>query len=82
VLHWDRYDVDCIEDVLQAADDGMRAWAKQTNAERGGYSGRPVNEAKGWGERMARMWGGDSQYAKAREVLADELTRLGFGLGS
>jgi nitroreductase len=82
VLHWDRYDEECIDDVLQAADDGMRAWAKQTNAERGGYAGRPVNETKGWAERMARMWGGDSQYAKAREVLADELTQLGFGLGS
>jgi nitroreductase/CTP:molybdopterin cytidylyltransferase MocA len=81
VLHWDRYDEECIDDVLQATDDGMRAWAKQTNAERGGYAGRPVNEIKGWADRMARMWGGDSQYAKAREVLADELTQLGFGLG-
>lgn len=82
VLHWDRYDTDCIDDVLQGADEGMREWAKQTNAERGGYGGRPVNEDKGWVERMARMWGEDSRYAEARKVLAEELSQLGFGLGS
>lgn len=80
VLHWDQYDQDSIASVLQGADDGMRAWAKQINAERGGYSGRPVNETKGWSDRMARMWGGEGSYAKARQVLADELKRLGFGV--
>lgn len=82
VLHWDRYDASCIEAVLGAADEGMREWAKETNAERGGYGGRPVNETKGWSDRMARMWGGDSTYAKAREALADELAQLGFGFSS
>lgn len=81
VLHWDRYDQDGIADVLQGADDGMRAWARQINAERGGYGGRPVNESKGWSDRMAKMWGGEGSYAKARKVLAAELGRLGFGLG-
>jgi nitroreductase/CTP:molybdopterin cytidylyltransferase MocA len=81
VLHWDRYDTDCVDDLLLKADEGMRAWAKRTNAERGGYGGRPVSEAKGWADRMARMWGGDSGNLKARQVLADELSRLGFGLG-
>ena len=76
VLHWDCYDASCIEAVLGAADEGMREWAKETNAERGGYGGRPVNETKGWSDRMARMWGGDSTYAKAREALADELAPL------
>ena len=58
----------------------MRAWAKRTNAERGGYQGRPVNESKGFRERMAAMWGAGSEYVQARQVLTDELRRLGFGL--
>ena len=78
VLHWNRYDSSDIADVLRSADDGMRDWAKRCNAEQGGYNGRPVDEAKGWAERMARMWGGESAYAKAREVLQDELRTLGF----
>lgn len=78
VLHWDRYDHECLDEVLQGADDGMRAWAKRTNEECGGYGGRPVNETKGWTDRMARMWGGEKSYAKAREALADELKQLGF----
>lgn len=80
VLHWDQYDTECIDDLLLKADEGMRAWAKKTNAERGGYSGRPVSEAKGWADRMARMWGDDAGHPKARQVLAEELSRLGFGL--
>lgn len=81
VLHHDQYDQGCIEDVLRRADEGMRAWAKKTNAEHGGYSGRPVNESKGWTDRMARMWSGDRSYAKARQALMEELQRLGFDLG-
>lgn len=79
VLHWDRYATD-VGAVLDGADASMRAWAKRTNAERGGYQGRLVNEAKGWTERMAVAWGADSEYLKARQTLADELRRLGFGL--
>lgn len=79
VLHWDRYGGD-VEAVLDGADAGMRAWAKRTNAERGGYQGRPVNESKGFRERMAAMWGAGSEYVQARQVLTDELRRLGFGL--
>ena len=79
VLHWNRYDGSDVGDVLREADEGMRAWAKRANAEQGGYNGRPVNESKGWADRMARAWGGASRYADARQVLADELRRLGFG---
>lgn len=79
VLHWDRYATD-VDAVLDGADASMRAWARRTNAERGGYQGRPVNEAKGWTERMAVAWGSDSEYLKARQTLADELRRLGFGM--
>lgn len=82
VLHWDRYDDTDIESVLQGADDGMREWAKRTNAERDGYNGHPVSESKGWADRMAIMWGGESSYAKARKALAAELSRLGFSFGS
>jgi len=81
VLHHDQYDQSCIEEVLQGADEGMRAWAKKANADYGGYSGRPVNESKGWTDRMARMWSGERSYAKARQALMDELRRLGFGIG-
>ncbi len=80
VLHWDRYDSSCTNDVLDGADAGMRAWARKANAEQGGYNGRPVSETKGWAERMATMWGARSEYAAARKQLVDELRRLGFGL--
>ncbi|MBL8750130.1 MAG: NTP transferase domain-containing protein [Planctomycetes bacterium] len=80
ILHWDRYDTNTIPAVLDGADDGMRAWARRTNAERGGYAGKPVSESKGWAERMAIAWGASSSYARARATLADELRRLGFGL--
>ena len=80
VLHFDRYDATRTDLVLDGADAGMRAWAVRTNAERGGYQGRPVSEQKGWAERMAAMWGGSSDYVAARSALVDELKRLGFGL--
>ncbi len=80
VLHWNRYDSSDVAAALRGADEGMRAWARRANAEQGGYNGRPVNEEKGWAERMARMWGGASAYAEARKVLLDELRQLGFAL--
>jgi FMN reductase (NADPH) len=80
VLHWDRYDPRRTDAVLDGADQAMRQWARTTNAERGGYQGRPVNESKGWAERMATMWGAHSEYAVARRALVSELRRLGFGL--
>lgn len=81
VLHLDRYDRSRTDAVLDGADAVMRAWAKRANAEQGGYNGRPVSEDKGWAERMATMWGGKASYAAARQALADELRRLGFGVG-
>jgi nitroreductase len=80
VLHHERYDAAAVPAVLDGADEAMRAWARRTNAERGGYQGRPVNETKGWAERMAALWGADSGYVKARATLAAELRRLGLGL--
>lgn len=80
VLHVDRYDSARTDAVLDGADAAMRAWAQRTNAERSGYQGRPVNETKGWAERMAALWGADSSYVKHRAALADELRRLGFDL--
>jgi nitroreductase len=79
VLHLERYDASSTDSVLDGADAGIRAWARRTNAERGGYQGRPVDERKGWADRMARMWGEGNPYAAARAVLIDELRRLGFG---
>jgi nitroreductase/CTP:molybdopterin cytidylyltransferase MocA len=80
VLHWERYDDAAVAAALDGADDGMREWARRTNLEQGWYLGRPVGETKGWTERMAKSWGADSSYAKARRTLVDELQRLGFGL--
>lgn len=80
VLHHERYDDAAMDAVLDGADEGMRAWSRRTNAEQGGYNGKPVSETKGWAERMAIAWGGDSSYAAARATLVDELRRLGFGL--
>lgn len=80
VLHWDRYDARRTDAVLDGADQAMRQWARTTNADRGGYQGRPVNESKGWAERMATLWGAGSEYAVARRELVSELRRLGFGL--
>lgn len=79
VLHWDRYDAGHTAAVLDGADATMRSWAVRTNAERGGYQGRPVSETKGWTERIATAWGARSEYLLARKALADELRRLGFG---
>ena len=80
VLFWNRYDPSAVDGALDGADEAMRRWAKRVNAEQGGYGGRPVDETKGWTERMAKAWGADSRYAAARRTLADELRRLGFGL--
>lgn len=80
ILFHERYVPAQADEALAGADEGMRAWARRTNAERGGYQGRPVDPEKGWTERMARLWGQDSSYVKARASLVDELRRLGFGL--
>ncbi len=72
---------EAIEMHLDRADEQMRAWARRINAERGGYGGKPVNEDRGWTERVARIWGGEDA-GKARAGLQGELRQLGFGLES
>lgn len=79
VLHLEQYDVAGLDLVLRGADAGMQSWAKLTNAQRGGYQGRPVNENKGWTDRMAALWSTEKA-PKARRHLRDALRRLGFGL--
>lgn len=81
VLHWERYDHAAVDLALDGTDAVIRAWAARTNAERGGYGGKPINLDKGWTERIAVAWGEGSSYLAARRTLADELKRLGFGLG-
>lgn len=80
VLHRERYDAGAVPDVLAGADERMREWARRVNREQGGYLGRPVGEKQGWADRMARMWGCDSAYARARAALREELRQLGFEL--
>ena len=77
VLHWDRYDEQAAERAIDGADAAMRAWAARTNRERGGYGGRPVNEHKGWSDRMAQLWG-SADGAKSRQQGLAQLTELGF----
>ena len=79
VLHRGRYDAAAVEAALDAADEDMRSWAQRVNRERGGWEGRKVDEAKGWTERMARIWGRGSHAYTHRELLAP-LRALGFGL--
>ncbi|MHC4512840.1 MAG: NTP transferase domain-containing protein [Planctomycetota bacterium] len=76
VLHRESYRTDHLEEIIDAADADMRAWARRTNTERGGSHGRPVNEEKGWSDRMAGLWGRDRDF---RTALATELAALGFG---
>lgn len=76
VLHQESYRTDHLDRVIDAADEGMRAWARRINTEQGGYLGRPVNEQKGWTDRMAALWGRDREF---RATLDRELKALGFG---
>jgi hypothetical protein len=79
ILHRETYDDEGIAAHLAAADDDMRAWARRANREQGGYGGRPVDERKGWTDRMARLWG-DAMPHESRALLGAELRRLGFAL--
>jgi FMN reductase (NADPH) len=80
ILHRETYDVAAAEAAVDGADEAMRAWARRINAERGGYQGRPVDERKGWTDRMAAAMGERSRYLDQRASLRAELDRLGFGL--
>ncbi|MCA8948754.1 MAG: NTP transferase domain-containing protein [Planctomycetes bacterium] len=80
VLHREAYDRAAAIAALGGADEIMRDWARRANAADGGYAGRPIDESKGWTDRMARAWGEQSSYAAARRSLVAELRRLGFGL--
>ncbi|MFO1076641.1 MAG: NTP transferase domain-containing protein [Planctomycetota bacterium] len=80
VLHRGRYDDAAIDPALAAADEAMRAWARAANQRGEARGGRPIDESKGWTDRMAAAWGARSTYAAARRRLVDELRRLGFGI--
>ena len=79
VLHRERYDEAAIPAALARADDDMRAWARKSNAALAPGE-RPIDEAKGWTDRMAVLWGSASRYVKARAALREELRQLGFAL--
>lgn len=79
VLHAERYDTDAAAKAVEGADAAMRAWAARTNAERGGYGGKPVNETRGWTDRMVWLWGRPAP-AKGRAGLVAALRARGFGL--
>lgn len=80
VLHRESYDAGILQECLDRADEQMREWARAANAEGKGFGGRPVNEQKGWTDRMATAWGVDSPYLRERRRLRQALEGLGFGL--
>jgi nitroreductase/CTP:molybdopterin cytidylyltransferase MocA len=80
VLHEEVYDRTRIDAVLAEADAGTREWARLVNARQGGWHGRPIDEQKGWSDRMAVLGGPDGRYLRARATLRGELQQLGFGL--
>ena len=80
VLHAERYDGEAAAAAIDGADQVMRARARESNVRSGGYAGRPIDEQKGWADRMARGWGERSRYAADRRTLVDELRQLGFDL--
>ncbi|MCA8978242.1 MAG: NTP transferase domain-containing protein [Planctomycetes bacterium] len=79
VLHDERYDSAAAAKALDGADEVFRRWARESNA-RGRAGDRPIDEGKGWTDRMARAFGERSRYVAARKELVAELRRLGFGL--
>jgi nitroreductase len=80
VLFDERYDAGRLPAVIDGADEAMRGWARRTNAERGGYGGRPVNETKGWTDRMAALWSKEKPGYSWRMGLRGALRALGFSL--
>jgi nitroreductase/CTP:molybdopterin cytidylyltransferase MocA len=80
VLHEERYADDRLAAALPGADEAMREWSRRTNAERGGYQGRQVDENKGWTDRVAALWCREKGQPKGRKDLVRELRELGFGL--
>lgn len=78
VLHHETYDASRTPSILDAADDAMRADSRATNA-RLGDGERPVNETRGWTDRMAYLFRAPNP-PKGRERLMAELRARGFGL--
>lgn len=79
VLFIDRYDQSRLDAVLDGADVAMRAWAMACN-HRGGYGGRPVDERKGWSDRMAALWSKEKTRPTPRLELRARLQALGLPL--
>ena len=78
VLHLETYDVSRTEAVLDAADASMRADSRAANA-RLAAGERPVNETRGWTDRMAYLFRAPNP-PKGREHLLAALRARGFGL--
>ncbi|MGA1606116.1 MAG: NTP transferase domain-containing protein [Planctomycetota bacterium] len=78
ILHHETYDVASTESVLDRADASMRADSRAANARRGPDE-RPVNETRGWTDRMSFLFRGPNP-PKGREHLMAALRARGFGL--
>ncbi|MBK8980444.1 MAG: NTP transferase domain-containing protein [Planctomycetes bacterium] len=81
VLHEERYDSAPIDSWLDGADELARDQARRANARGVGPGARPVDETRGWTDRMWWLWGRGGP-PKGRERLLDDLRRLGFGIES
>ncbi len=79
VLFFEQYNATRLDAVLDGADALMQAWARACN-QRGGYGGRPVDENKGWSDRMAALWSKEKARPNPRLALRQGLLDLGLGL--
>lgn len=78
VLHMEHYDDARTDSALAAADASLRAWSRRVNA-RMAPGAKRIDEARGWSDRMAFLFGGDRPH-KGRQNLGPELREMGFSL--
>jgi CTP:molybdopterin cytidylyltransferase MocA/nitroreductase len=79
VLHHERYRSEGLPALLDEADEAVRAWARRSNARTADSATRKPDESRGWTDRMAWLFGGESP-PKGRALLLEHVRRLGFGL--
>lgn len=77
VLFHDRYDATVLDAVLDGADVAMRAWAVASN-HRGDQTAEPIDERRGWTDRMAARWSKERARPSPRQALRQRLQDLGL----
>ncbi len=77
VLHDERYHHEDTSAWLEAADGRMQDWARAMNERDAGSDAKPIDETRGWTDRMWWLCG-RGQPPKGRAGLPDELRELGI----